>query len=247
MVKVKESLVGQRFGKLTVIKQDEDYINPKGKHFAKYLCQCDCGNEKLISVTADGLKSGNTKSCGCLKKTFPSITFTKKNKIDLSSEYGIMWSTNTDEEIYFDIEDAEKILRYSWGVAPNGYPVATINNKKITLHTFLGFSYHDHNNRNKLDNRKINLIPCTASNNSINQKVPSNNTSGIIGVGYHKQTNKWRARIVLNQKEISLGLFNNKEDAITARLRAEKEFCGIFAPQKHLFEKYGIDNNKPTE
>ena len=37
MVKTKENLVGQKFGRLTVIKQADDYINPNGAHYARWL------------------------------------------------------------------------------------------------------------------------------------------------------------------------------------------------------------------
>ena len=32
-----------------------------------------------------------------------------------------------------------------------------------------------------------------------------------------------------------------KEDAIKARLMAEKKYFGYFAPQRHLFEEYGVN------
>lgn len=39
MVKVKEDLTGRVFGRLTVIKQVDDYIEPKsGKHRSQWLC-----------------------------------------------------------------------------------------------------------------------------------------------------------------------------------------------------------------
>lgn len=53
-----ERLEGKRFGSLTCIK----YLHGK----SKYRCQCDCGN--LKDVYTGDLKSGKTKSCGCLKK-----------------------------------------------------------------------------------------------------------------------------------------------------------------------------------
>lgn len=56
-----QNLVGQRFGRLIVI---ERYICD-GKQ-PKWLCQCDCGNEKIVFGTH--LKQGTTKSCGCLGK-----------------------------------------------------------------------------------------------------------------------------------------------------------------------------------
>ena len=57
----KESLIGKRFGRLTVvdeIKQDRKVV------FC--VCLCDCGNKKKIRLK--NLKSGATKSCGCLMK-----------------------------------------------------------------------------------------------------------------------------------------------------------------------------------
>ena len=53
-----KDLTGQKFGRLTVIK----YVG-----CGKWLCKCICGNEKIIR--GDKLKSGNTKSCGCITKT----------------------------------------------------------------------------------------------------------------------------------------------------------------------------------
>jgi hypothetical protein len=52
-------IVGQQFGRLTVISFS-NYPN-KRPH---WLCECDCGNQKI--VTGLNLKSGHTRSCGCL-------------------------------------------------------------------------------------------------------------------------------------------------------------------------------------
>lgn len=65
-------LTGHKYGKLTVIKQAER----KNGRIA-WLCRCDCGNE--IVVTSNSLRTGNTKSCGCLirkqhkKKSIPQL------------------------------------------------------------------------------------------------------------------------------------------------------------------------------
>lgn len=59
------NLIGQRFNKLIVVEKAEDYISPKGKHESKWLCKCDCGNEKIIRQS--DLRSGRTKSCGRCK------------------------------------------------------------------------------------------------------------------------------------------------------------------------------------
>lgn len=36
-------LTGQRFGKVVVVKREDDYISPSGFHSASWLCLCDCG------------------------------------------------------------------------------------------------------------------------------------------------------------------------------------------------------------
>lgn len=54
-----KDLTGQKFGRLTVIKEAEN----KGKH-RLWLCKCECGNEKTIYQTH--LISGSSHSCGCL-------------------------------------------------------------------------------------------------------------------------------------------------------------------------------------
>ena len=59
--KERYNIIGQRFGRLVVIKKE-----CSGTH-AKFLCQCDCG--KQIIVRGDSLQSGKTVSCGCEKKT----------------------------------------------------------------------------------------------------------------------------------------------------------------------------------
>lgn len=61
-LKSENSLIGQRFNRLKVLS----YAGRSSQNKIQYLCKCDCGNE--IIVIGAHLKSGNTKSCGCLKK-----------------------------------------------------------------------------------------------------------------------------------------------------------------------------------
>ena len=61
-------LTGMIYGRWTVIKRAEDYISPKGRHEAKWLCKCECGN--IGTIRTSDLRSGGSKSCGCLKKNF---------------------------------------------------------------------------------------------------------------------------------------------------------------------------------
>lgn len=59
-VKIRKQLIGQTFGRLTVIGRD---ITKKRSY---YLCKCNCENRTIKSVRSDHLTSGKIKSCGCL-------------------------------------------------------------------------------------------------------------------------------------------------------------------------------------
>lgn len=59
-------LVGRRFERLTVIERAPNYESPEGVIAAMWICQCDCGNQTV--VFGRNLKSGATRSCGCLRK-----------------------------------------------------------------------------------------------------------------------------------------------------------------------------------
>ena len=81
----------------------------------------------------------------------------------------------------------------------------------------------DHIDGNGLNNKWDNLRSVAHRINGKNQKRHVTNTSGTGGVTYRKDTNKWRARIMVDDKSINLGSFESKEDAIAVRLAAEYE------------------------
>lgn len=240
-----EDLTGRRFGRLTVIKEYElNYLLSENK---KWRCVCDCGNEVVVQRGA--LTSGSTQSCGCLQKELMSARQSKENTYNLNGDYGIGWTTNTNKEFYFDLEDYDKIKDYTWieDMAVEDYHSLRAHkkgtNKKVKMSEVLGYKNYDHVNRNPFDNRKANFRLATAQENARNRSLPKNNTSGFIGVSWDKESNKWLAYIRLDNKQKKLGRFVNKEDAIRTRLRAEKQYFGEFAPQRHLFKEYGIEDD----
>lgn len=171
----------------------------------------------------------------------------KFNKFDLTGEFGIGWTSNTNEPFYFDIEDYDKIKDICWSVhITNGVyrkleGVDMTTGNVVRFSTVIGCKNYDHKDRNTLNNRKENLRPATRSQNARNQSRPINNTSGVIGVCWHKRKQQWQVRICDDENHRkTVGYFNNKEDAIRARLIAEKQYYGEFAPQQHLFEEYEI-------
>lgn len=71
-------LTGQRFGRLTVMHKSNAKIQKKSSYIMWY-CKCDCKN--YIDVRSQDLKSGKTKSCGCLHKDIISTHKLPKNRL----------------------------------------------------------------------------------------------------------------------------------------------------------------------
>lgn len=72
---IKIDLTGQKFGRLTVVADDGTRDNGA----VSWLCRCECG--KSTPVRGALLKSGNTRSCGCLQ-------------LDRAREYGLRPGVN---------------------------------------------------------------------------------------------------------------------------------------------------------
>lgn len=243
MVKIKEDLTGKKFFRLIVVRQTEDYISPNGKHLARWICKCNCGNPNDVIVTDTDLKKGHTTSCGCLKLELASKMGKSRNKfnpIDLESkEYGIGY-TFKGEEFWFDKEDYDKIKNYCWHYDQKGYVVARGKNGEnaVYLHVIVmspvpdgmvvDHKKHPPRNEKKVDNRKSNLEIKTASQNNINSSMYLNNTSGTKGVSWNKRFQKWMAYIQVDKKRMHLGYFDNKNDAIRARKEAEIKYFGEY-------------------
>lgn len=258
MVKVKRDLTGMIFGRLRVIRQTEDYIDPCGNHRAKWLCECSCEEHTMVEVKGASLttKSNPTKSCGCIQReavALTSKTYRKKTNIysnihtDEYGDYYIGYCSNTNREFYVDADDYDKIKDYCWYEHCPAVRFSTLttfdgeSRKHIKMHQLLGFAYHDHIDRNELNNRKHNLRACGQQENAFNKSMRSDNTSGIIGVSWNKQAEKWCAELRANGHRYCKH-FNNFDDAVRARLLAEQKYFGEFAPQQDLYEKYGISN-----
>ena len=118
----------------------------------------------------------------------------------------------------------------------DGYRMVNFDGKKVPAHRIVWFMHNgptdmliDHIDGNPANNRISNLRLVTKQQNHINTAMRSDNSSGVTGVRWHKQRNKWNARIKVDGKERSLGMYENKQDAINARLKAELEVFGEYS------------------
>lgn len=112
------------------------------------------------------------------------------------------------------------------GIGKAGYYHGSINKKTYTAHAVIWKwlygtepAFIDHDDHNRLNNRKLNLKETTRIGNQRNMSKPSNNTSGFVGVGLHEPTGKWRAYLGTKY----LGLFETMEEAVAVRTAAMKE------------------------
>lgn len=113
---------------------------------------------------------------------------------------------------------------------PEGYVQVRLQGKLFQAHQIIWLMVHgemvdliDHRDGDKHNNKLNNLREATKQINAINSGLPSNNSSGVKGVSWHKAGRKWTAQIKHNQKKIHLGSYDTLLDAVGARLRAEEE------------------------
>lgn len=157
-----KDLTGKKFNRLTVLGLGKR--NSSGQ--IQWKCKCNCGN--IVFATTTYLKTGHTKSCGCLNK-----------------------------------ENASKRLKSnSFVEAKNNY-------------------------------RKNNFLLEDTSLSLINPKhLRKNNKTGVNGVYWDNKLKKYRARITVKGKSISLGCFKDLEEAKKARKLAEDKYY------KPILDKY---------
>ena len=202
-----------------------------------WRCKCDCGN--FVEIVGIDLRSGHTKSCGCIHSeqlANRNKEMSYSNTYDLTGEYGIGYDFK-GREFYFDLEDYDKIKDDYWFVNGNGY-VVTSNYKKHMHRVIMGIDNEDwtniqvdhiHGENTKHDNRKSNLRVVNSSQNGMNKPMYSNNTSGRTGVYWNKSRNRWKVIIQVNKKSKYIGMYKNFEDAVKARKEAEDKYYGEFS------------------
>lgn len=241
-----ENLIGQQFGRLTVICQLPHKTKKNGIKVGMWGCKCSCGNPNLIEVQDDNLKSGDTISCGCYKSEIISKRRHILNIYEDNDSYMIGY-TFKHEPFYFDKEDFDIIKDYVWYKNDQGYIMTNIMNedgsyRRVRFHRLVMEKYYDikdldidHiggiNTRN--DNRKKNLRVVDHSENMANVPLKTNNTSGVTGVYWVKNIGLWNAKISFHNINYDLGYFSDFDKAVAARKAAEEKY----------FKEYSYDNS----
>ena len=206
---------------------------PSNHGRAMWKCKCTCGNECVVSGKT--LRNGDTKSCGCLRKE----NLKKYNNYEIFDDYVVMYTTK-NEPFYVDLEDFDKIKNICWGKDSDGYLRGWNGNKEIKLHRLIMncpddmIVDHIGGHDTIFDNRKRNLRIVTHSQNNMNVRLSKRNTSGCVGVAYNKIRDEYRASIGYNNTIIDLGTYQNLNDAVEMRKKAEEKY----------FKEYSYDNSQ---
>ena len=121
------------------------------------------------------------------------------------------------------------------GVHHTGYKIFRVDYRQYREHRLIWLYVHgkvpkflDHIDGNKQNNNIDNLRKATKNQNQHNTILSSKNTSGVKGVSWNKQSQKWRARIKLKKKEIHIGNFTTLKEAEFAIRKAREKLHGKF-------------------
>ncbi len=211
-----EIAFGQQFGLLTVLEEA-----PRRNGRRCWVCRCDCGNEKVVDQ--GHLRSGHTKSCGCLSRArsqaraidltgrrfgrLTAITPTPRRR-----RTSVIWHCRCDcgAETYVE---SDILLRGNSRSCGCIREEQRKENMKKAIHFENGTC--------------IEKIAC--------QRECASNTSGHRGVT-RRPNGKWRAELTFRGKRYHLGYYDRFEDAVKARLKGEEMYTdyleAYYAAQK---------------
>ena len=212
-------LTGRRFGALTVIELAPRDQWQYGR--ISWRCRCDCG--KTCVVTGDNLRRGVRTSCGCragvaqkrrgsteniAHKDYAGVTFGELTGIERVGRDKWLWQCSCGQR---------KIIRPSLVQAGDiqscGHVLRQTGRRKILDDNVMGF---------------VDGTSLAAIRGIVNGTMRSTNTSGVTGVQVVRRGDRvrYKARIVYQRKEHSLGTFDTLEEAAKARREAETQYFG---------------------
>lgn len=148
-------------------------------------------------------------------------------------------TTRKGDVFLIDADDVDLAKRHCWSRHEHGYAravtrIAGGRMKTVYLHrlicaTDLERPHVDHINGIQSDCRRANLRACNRSQNLSNQRIRSDSRTNLKGVGLHKQTGKFRARVRSMGEVHNLGLFESPESAAASAKEARERIHGRFA------------------
>lgn len=201
------SLIGQRYGKLVVEQQMPSTANGQ----RRWLCKCDCGGAHI--ATTNNLKSGRTTNCGCKKS--PDLTGKVFGRLTVLGRSDKRNSRGARTTPTWECRCECGTVTYK--------ATDTLTNPNTSMCASCAAKYAASKARESAGYVEGTQLA------KIRDMTPSAaNTSGYRGVYYESKLDRWRAEIRFQRKRYYLGTYQNKDDAIKARQRAEEELYSTF-------------------
>ena len=213
---IAEDLTGQRFGSLTVVSRAE---NQNGR--TSWLCRCDCGNEKI--ATAHDLKAGKVKSCGCLRYEHGY------NRVDLTgSRFGRLTAL-------YPTEKRDRKGSIYWHCR------CDCGNETDVTESGLVHGNYRSCGCLKLENQKniskqLHMIDGTCLEILENRKYRRDNKSGFRGV-CQLRNRRYRVDIGFKGRRFYVGCYEDYDEAVRARLKAEEMIHGGFVKAYYAWKQ----------
>ncbi len=230
---VPADLTGRRFGRLIAID-----LGPRNKHNAwQWHVKCDCGTQKLVAVHR--LRTGHTRSCGCLLRgdgrTFVGIPTVEQlqSLLEYDPASGLLrWKDRTRGQAKGWFKGNKGVRNYRRIWLGGRHYLSHVVAYAIMEGQWPTFEI-DHIDRDQSNNRWNNLRLARHFQNSRNRVQSKNSTTGVLGVSIFRTKHgkiRYRATMSLYGKRLSFGVFNSIPEAAAARKAAENELWGTFAP-----------------
>ena len=201
------SLIGNRYGKLTVIEQ----VESSSAGHRRWLCKCDCGGTHI--ATTNNLNRGRTTNCGCKKspdltgQVFGRLTVLRRSEKRNSrgARTTPMWECRCEcGNITYKATD-------------------TLTNPEISMCQTCAMSYAAEQAR-----ANAGFVEGTQLAKLKVKTERSNNLSGVRGVYFNSKKGLYEAKIKFQGKAYYLGAFKNLDDAVKARRLGEEKYFESF-------------------
>lgn len=216
-----EDLTGRRFGRLTVIRRAETQ-----NYRTRWICRCDCGQEK--TVASRDLKSGKVKSCGCLRRDV-----SEKNKKDIAGRrFGRLTAL-------YPTQNRDRHGAVCWMCRCDCGNLTEAAVPSLMNGSCKSCGCLKKENQEKIQSR-LHRIDGTCVEFLEKRKKRKDNKSGFRGV-YQIKNGKYRVSIGFQGERIYLGVYEIFDDAVEARLSAEKELYGEFLERYHEQKKKSVE------
>ncbi len=218
---IAEDLSNQRFGNLTALYRAE---SKKGR--TRWVCRCDCGTIKTIN--SHELKAGKVKSCGCKQYSYAHHMDDLTNR-----RFGRLVAL-------YPTEFRDKKSSVFWHCRCDCGKELNVTQNNLVYGQYRSCGCLREENWQNLP-KQLHYIDGTCIEWLEKRKSRSDNTSGFRGV-YKGKQGKFRVSIGFKGKRYNLGTYSDFDDAVQARMEAEKTLHDGFVNAYYQWQEKAQEN-----